>query len=435
MVPRCRAGWPLHTLRSAVITGVLTCGLAMVVLRHGLAVSPDGWTYWASSVSLLEGDGYRDAHGLAVDAWPPGYPLWLAFVQHCLDVSIRSVRVADATALGLAAALASAFFLGRTRAEGGPHWPVIAFTTSIASTAARGVSSEYLMLALLLSTLLAVEWFRSAEGGVARALALGVAALAGALMVNTRHAAMAFVPALMVVIGTTRRLPLRIRLAAAGALGGAIGGSWAVVRCWLGQHASHAEPGHRALLGITWDMIRGIDRCLAPFPLGAVVFFGGCVWLADRARHVRRAPELHPRSQLHVVGFVAMSLVAVGAMFCVVHVADAPGQRFVRFAPLLIGGLLVGHARGSPRGWRRTAVLLLLLLPNALRACKHVVVGRSAHDNVTADGGEAFLHGRTTLAPRTGSRVPRPGDCVAVEAPWFSWQREGRVTVTHPETR
>ncbi|MBZ0151546.1 MAG: hypothetical protein K8J09_08445, partial [Planctomycetes bacterium] len=107
-----------------LLAGVVAGLAAWWVQRRGLVLGPDAWTYWTSSIALLEGRGFVDGHGLPVTAWPIGYPAWLTLVQACCGVSADAVRIADSLSIGLLAALATLW--GQQRLAGGtaPSWPV-----------------------------------------------------------------------------------------------------------------------------------------------------------------------------------------------------------------------------------------------------------------------------------------------------------------------
>ncbi|MEO6597479.1 MAG: hypothetical protein ABIP94_22270, partial [Planctomycetota bacterium] len=414
---------------AATSTAVATFGLAMLVLRHGLAFGPDAWTYWSASVSLLEGRGYVDAHGLAVQHWPPLYSLWLAAVQSLCGVSVASVRLADALCAAAFAGLSCAWLLRRTACVDGARWPVALFATNGALLALRGGSSEYLMLALLGVLLLAIEAWRRTPAGARGASAVATASVAAAAMVGVRHAALAFVPAAGVMIVCARTASWRDRAVAASCIAVAAAVSW-----W-GTHLALAQQGSfplgssdRELWATVWAMAKGIDRELAPFPLGIGLCIAIAAVLALIPLRVRTAKALGTTevSLRHgdVTAFVLTALAALLAMFLLVQVADSPGGRFVRFASLMLGGLAVGIVRGLPGPRRRCALLLLLLLPNTVHAAKVTILGRSGRNTVSADGGEAWLPMNATLCTGVEPGTVLPDGRIVVAVPVFVWQQQ-----------
>lgn len=409
---------------AAAAAGVVTAVLVLVELQHGVPLGPDAWTYWSTSVSLLEGEGYVDAHGLPVLGWPPLYSLWLAAVQAVTGVSIKGALVADALAVGLAAALFTLWALGRTDVRGsGPRWPVAALVTAMLLVQTRGIAAHYVMLALLGGLLLALDGARRADSHRRTAGALLLAAVLAAGMVLTRHAALALVGAAAVAaLATARRRPAA-RLVAAATLGGAgILAFWSA-RVVLGQVGSHGMWNSTSELGATaWTMLTHVGRGLGPFPVGiaAFVLVG---WLVGHARPgTAPARDLRDVSaQADVVLFVALGLGATLAMFLLVHVADPPNERFVGFASLTFGALGAGLARHVPsRGWRWVA-LAVLLLPSVARAGKHVVLGRTGANTVDAHGGESFLPLNATLDRTRPPDAVRKDGRVVVAPPLFAW--------------
>src|SRR5262249_24841437 len=68
--------------KQAAIAGGVTFAATLAMLRHGIAITSDGWAYWQGSVSLLEGRGYTFLYyDVPIQAWPPLYSLYLALWQ------------------------------------------------------------------------------------------------------------------------------------------------------------------------------------------------------------------------------------------------------------------------------------------------------------------------------------------------------------------
>ncbi|MBL9078944.1 MAG: hypothetical protein JNL08_15675 [Planctomycetes bacterium] len=406
-------------------TALATLLLGLVLQRHGLAFGPDAWTSWTASVSLLEGRGYCDAHGLVVHEWPPLYSLWLAAVQAVAGVSVASVRLADAIAAAVFAALACAAAL-RQVPEVRERWPVALAAATPALLALRGPSSEHVMHAALFALLLAVQGWQAAARPGPRAVALAAGALALAAAVATRHAALVFVPAAVLLLASTRCRPRRERAVAAAVIAGPALLLAAWIRAAFEQGAATTLfSSTREPLATAATMLRAVGEDLAPFPFGIAAWLFSVVWFARAARH--------PDTPDHrgAVAFVVVALLGTFALFQLVHVADEPKGRFVRFAGVIVGTLLVARVAALPQPRWRVALLLVLLLPNVLRAGKHVVVGRQGCDTVTEHGGESWLPLRATWRPGLAAGTVTTDGCVAVEAPLFRWQRQ-RMQVERP---
>lgn len=407
--------------RLEVLLAGLVAGLAAWwVQRRGLVLGPDAWTYWTSSIALLEGRGFVDGHGLPVTAWPIGYPAWLALVQGCLGVSADAVRCADSLGVGLLAAFATAW--GQQRLAGcvAPTWPVALAAVVPAAAAARGCASEYLMLAGWFAGLCCLGGGRrlGAWRGVGAVLGLTVAVMA-------RHAALAFVPAAWFLVAA--RLGDRKRATLVSALGAAvIGLSWLGHRLALGQQGSLVWfAGRYALPDIVWTMLRGIDRGLGVFPFGLC----WCATIAAAVTWARRPAARWlgvPAERLRHGDVVATTLAALAAlvvMFLVVPIADPPRQRFVRFASMmvmLLGTLLLVQSHGR----KRVLLLVLLLLPPALPLLRDVLRGRTGQQTTTADGGESFVPLDAVPGPAGSAEVRLPDGRLQVPTPRFVWQQE-----------
>ncbi|MCC7396151.1 MAG: hypothetical protein IT455_03710 [Planctomycetes bacterium] len=401
-----------------LLAGVVAGLAAWWVQRRGLVLGPDAWTYWTSSIALLEGRGFVDGHGLPVTAWPIGYPAWLTLVQACCGVSADAVRIADSLSIGLLAALATLW--GQQRLAGGtaPSWPVAVAAVVQAAAAARGCASEYLML---------VGWFGAlcCLGGGQRLDAWrGIGAVLGlTVAVSARHAALAFVPAAWCLVAA--RLGDRKRAALVSALGALVIGCW-----WLGHRLALGQQGslvwfagRYGLPDIVWTMLRGIDRGLGVFPFGlgwfAVITSAvtwarrpAARWLGLPAERLRHGP---------VVAATLVALVGLVVMFLVVPIADPPRQRFVRFASMmamLLGSVLLVQSRGP----RRALLLVLLLVPPALPLLRDVLKGRTGLNTTTADGGESFVPLDAVPGPAGSAELRLPDGRLRVPTPRFRWQ-------------
>ena len=402
----------------AACAGVLAFWLAMLTTRRGLELGPDAWSYWTASVSLLEGRGYVDGHGLAVHAWPPGYSIWLACVQRVAGVSMASVRLADALTIGAVALLGTVWAARRTAARSPMVVAAIASAMVVGCVAVvRGPGAESLMLALLFALLLLLD---APVLGVRRWL---VAAALLVAMVSTRHVALAFVPALCFVVPPMRRArrPVPGALLLATAVG-----AWATLAHWLAQARTIAplvdtQSPREVLLA----MASGLDRGIAPFPLGMLVFV--LAWLGfgparARTRRLLAVPDA-ALPEPAVGRFVLTALAGIAAMFLCVHVADPAGPRFVRFGSLMTCATVVGVAAQVPRRAVRWSLLAVLLLPATGHVAKHAVLGRECVDSVGPHGGATFLPLHAVPGPHGVARQLLPDGRLQVPTPLFDWQR------------
>lgn len=417
-MPDVRTGW--------LVLGVwvVTAALSAVTQRHGMEISPDGWTYWAASISLLEGRGYVDGHGLPVEAWPPGYSLWLACVQAVIGVSANAVRIADAIALGGAAAMV--FLWGVLRVgHGVARWPMAVVATASCLAAARGMGSEKPMLWFLFAAMCCVETSRRATGWrfAAAVLGMGCCCIAAVL---TRHAALAFLPGMWFLLaGTSPATGCRRRAEVFAILVLACGGAWLLVRQLLEQHSENWWSRSQSLLDLLRAMTLGIDRGLGPFPVGIILFVAACLAFGAMRQRVASWLALPSEKLAHgdAVRFLLLSLAALLTQFLIVYVNDPPGPRFVRFASITTCVLLTAVATQTPRRGVRWCLLALLLLPNVVYAGKHLLRGRAGRSDVTEMGGASFVPLRAI--PETASREPDLGrqGKVSVRVPLFRWQR------------
>ena len=423
----------LGSKRSALVF-VLTFMLGAVQMRHGTALGPDAWAYWSSSVALLEGRGYVDAFDLPIVSWPPLYPLWLAAVQAFVGPSIAGAVVADCLATAWAATAISAWLIRRV--PHAPAWILVAFAVANCLLGLRGIGSELLMLACVFSALLALDVAGSARTTSGRVLAIVGTCVGLVAAVLTRHAALACVAAAAAMVLQKRQSWTR-RCGIVAAVTGSACVAWWITRVVLGQGGSHPLFGsHRDALPTAWTMLRGIDRVIAPFPLGVAAFAAVLVLLGPARRWLAhaRCPRT-ARANRDAVPFLVVAFLATWSMFLLVDVADPPGERFVRGLGLVAGGLAIGLAhevRAPAARWLLTAVMLL---PAVAHAAKWLVVGRQGKNEVRLDvGGEAFLPPHATLRRGVPAGTVLPDGGLVVEMPRFVWLEE-RLRSSPPSGR
>jgi hypothetical protein len=414
-----------------LVAWLVAACLSWCTLRHGLELSPDAWQYWSASISLLEGRGYVDGHGLSVQGWPPGYSIWLAGWQACCGRSVQTIVLAECFAIGwMAAAIAAWAQLRRQdtqlrRQDTQRRWPVLVAAVAASLAAARGAGSERLMLGFLFTALYCIERLRPARGASCAWLLLLLTGCCAA-MVLVRHAALAFLPGMWCLLfgiaaGDTKRAT---RMWLVVLIGTAT--AWWGSRLLLQQDSEAWFGGVHSVPSLLAAAAAGINRGLWPWPVGIVLFVA--TWLGFGPLRQRVAPFLGlPSERLRhgdVGMFVLLSLSALFAIYLLVYVADLPSARFVRFASITTAVLLAAVVADCTKPRLRWLLLVLLLLPNVVYAAKHAIVGRSGTTNINADGGSSFVpHDAVIGAPGSVEQV-LPNGLRNVPEPLFRWQRQ-----------
>ena len=82
------------------VAGFSAAATSYFINREGISAGADSWAYWEGSVSLLENGQYTFLGGEPIIDWPPGFSLYLAFWQHLLGVSGRTLIVGHAVLTG-----------------------------------------------------------------------------------------------------------------------------------------------------------------------------------------------------------------------------------------------------------------------------------------------------------------------------------------------
>jgi hypothetical protein len=185
-------------------------------------------------------------------------------------VSVSTLRLAESCAIGCMAASIAAWGCLRLR-HSTHHWPIVIAAIAASLAAARGVGSERLMLGLLFAALACIEWLRTARGIRSVGLLLLVANLFAA-MVLVRHAALAFLPGLWFLFGGMR---VGERMRATGSL--CVVAAWSACAWWgshivLGQQSQGWFGGVHELSSLLGAMSAGINRGIAPWPIGILLF-------------------------------------------------------------------------------------------------------------------------------------------------------------------
>ncbi len=192
------------------------------------------------------------------------------------------------------------------------------------------------MYALLFALLAAAECWRRAKHGFASVASTITMTLCAAGIVGVRHAALAFVPAVALLLMLWSEQPMS-RRAKTGAL--VVAGS---VVSWLAIHVLLEQGGafplfssSRDALGTACTMIRSVGGELGPFPAGILVFFAiagafGVPAVRRRSASVLRVDETSMRHG-DVLAFVATPKAASRGCRCTRRCA--PERRRGPFGP------------------------------------------------------------------------------------------------------
>lgn len=195
-------GRQLSGNRLALGCGVAAMLFSLVFQSPGVVLSPDGWAYWEGSVSILRGEGYRYLDGPPIGAWPPGFPVYLALWQAVFGVSAGTIAWAHAVAIGAAAGFWVAVAMRVVPAREFPlqACAAAATLTFLIPISLRAVLSESLFMAWLGAALLvAVDRRADADARPATGSSIARFTILALLlfgMLSTRHAGIAFLPAL-----------------------------------------------------------------------------------------------------------------------------------------------------------------------------------------------------------------------------------------------
>jgi hypothetical protein len=429
--------------RTSVVGGsLLLAGLAFaavgLTLRRGMPFHSDGWFYWQGSVSILRGLGYRDFAGQPITAWPPLYPLYLAFCQLGLGISARSVALA--TALATAASVATwslllAWFARERGRAPGQVLCALAFVSAVLAVSARDVRSETLFHGVL--PLLLLFTLRARVSTAPRRFLLESGLAGAALLVSLliRNASLAFWPAVLAVLLDHRRLPWRTRGAACGLVTAVALPLWLAVRAWLGQIGRHPVDigGRHGFVEYVIQLVSGIDRNTGLQVLGLplLVLMAVSLLRADSARRRTGASDRLGRAALL---FTAVAAGALLALFNLTWIHDKPESRFTLFVTLSIGGLGLLDLPVLLRGrWLALALVALLAEPT-LRLAKHTVRGRGPSEaDFRAESLRGFAPSRVAIDPERIGRAPEPSGAFVIVSP--PYPRELRHRVSSGRTR
>lgn len=374
---------------------------------------------------------------MPVQDWPVGYPLWLALVQSICGVSVNAIRIADSVTLALAAGCLSLWGLRRFKVVE-RRW-LVGFAAATGTTAAaRGCGSEFLMLAFLFAALCIIEGIASTSRRAGWLARIALASIVLAAAAQTRHAALAFVPGVCLLLisqhGSLRRALSGCAIASIVV----VGTSFGMRSIWEDGNSFPMLSGSHSLGSLVLAMAKGVDRGLGIYPIGVAWFLTLSIAVARSKVGARLARACGVESQQlgdrAAMGFVWASLAALLCMYLLVHVHDLPGSRFVRFASLMVAVMTAGIFGPVARGWR-WLLLALVMVPPAAPVLRDVLSGRVVANAVTRHGGTAFLP-LNAVAERQGHEWQVTVDGrLLMSAPIFSWQKPPSRPQDPPEGR
>jgi hypothetical protein len=368
---KARLRWlgPCTLSLSAAVVSVAALAYS---LRYGIELTPDGWAYWQSSVSLLEGRGYRYFFGPTIIEWPPLYPLYLAGWEYFLGVSGRTLVLANIMLAGIAAFNWTAIFLWplrRVRRRGYIH--DAEFTTASDETSAsadaparQGTASASLAFASLLIAIFVsstiVSFYRSvlAQNLVYAVLPmlfcgafrcteassrgfLGFAGLNGLLatvLLLAHNSAVAFLLPVAVVVARIRSKRLTTRALAILLSSVLPVLPWLAVRSWLGQLHSHPLGLSNFTLAEYLDQMIGDTADLlltVRFGLGfvALLFVVGYIW---HQRKQEKRPSIVGNAIRTYVLLSVLGCLCLLGIFLATWINDPLGARFILFLPVTL---------------------------------------------------------------------------------------------------
>jgi hypothetical protein len=198
-------------LRIVPLAAFALLGVALVGLctRWGAGASPDSVAYVAIARNLLAGEGYRGMYGGCESAWPPLYPLVLAFLGLFGPDPFVAGRWLNALLFGTNIFLIGLILKRCTRS----HWipPLGAFLALVSVDLIEVHAMVWTEPPFFTFMLLAV-YFTAAYADAARLTTLIAAAAATALACFTRYTGLSLLATGVLVIALMTRQQLSAKL-------------------------------------------------------------------------------------------------------------------------------------------------------------------------------------------------------------------------------
>jgi hypothetical protein len=346
-----RSGLPRAWVMS-VLAGLVAAAGSLLVLRHGIRVTSDGWSYWQGSVSILQGKGYHYFDGTHIRMWPPMYSLYLAGWQGMLGVSGRTLALANVALAAAASFTWTAAFLLPFRdapaAKSSGRVRTFLYASLAGGFIAFTIIANYRMLLsqnlgyVLYPAVLYFAHQTIRPGRTGRA-AMGCSTLIAVpltLLLLTHNSFVCLLIPLGLVILRGGGQPLTARLLMAVVATGIPTAIWVAVRVWLRQIEGHKLSAHAVY---SWRVyahqaLFGIAHLLGPerHHLGALLLAGVCLILV--LSYARR------REKTEAAGFIgtylALSIGSLAVLYVIFNTTPIfdplSAERFVLFVPLTL---------------------------------------------------------------------------------------------------
>lgn len=385
-----------------LLGGLLTTLLSLLLLRHGIILTPDGWAYWEGSVSLLHGDGFVYFGGQPIRHYPPLFSLYLALWQFVFGVSGWTLCLATAVSMGLSSALWIGLFrsLFGDQRTGLHSLLLVVFISSFLAACSGLLLSESLHFALQALLLIVLVRFlptarqtpretagtsESVDASSSRPWSLtfwSVVLLVGSLfllLLLCRNASLIFAPAIALFawrFANGRRIDVRAVSFLAMTLIPIV--AWYTVRKLLHQTGSHQLQlfGGRSYAGdYIWQFAESSAYLMGTGIVGAVLLIvviaflvrGTC--LTDQSRNPREVGRIE-----FLFVFLVSSVADLWLIFNMTYIADPLKARYVWFVPLMLVGLAIALLTHSLASRWKTAVLVCLALVLIFQCYRTAVV-------------------------------------------------------------
>ena len=410
------------TLRICLVSAAVASGLSWLINRTGITFTPDSWSYWEGSVSLLAGDGYVYFGGQPIVSFAPLFSCVLAAAQAIGGVSGNTliwftVGMAAITAVVWTGFLRKSF--PRESAGQLCVWLAAAYLALFIGTHYTSLFADTMLLPLL-GLGLGFTLSATRAAGPHYALLIGglIATLSVALLL--KNSTVAFLPAFMAMLLAAEK-PLRVRLISAASVAAAAV-PWIAVRLLLGQGGSHptSAGGVYTPSEYAGQLVSDVANRFGPLSFGfgyallaiavGVVIYG----LQPRFRNLPWHQPLVLTSLFAVVS--SLTLFALFNATTAIH--DRLGGRFLWHVPLaiVIAVAIVG-SNATSRTVQRTCIALLAVVVT-LQAARS---GRYAWERNTTPA-EGVITAEMALSPShvPGPDIIRDGKTV-IAPPDFPW--------------
>lgn len=319
--------------------------LCAIMLRHGVLGSPDAWSYWEGSISLLEFGRYTRLQGAPLTEWPPLFSLYLALFQMIGSQTGCWLIVAMSFLVAAGVLVWGSYGLILFKND---HLPgqrrsflfAVVFLSVFLLGCAQMLLAHLLFIVLLGVVLIGTCRLFDAcntRGFVLRAAWLGSAL---ALLLLAHNTGLAYLLAIMLLVLCARRHSMPIRLGAALLVALLPLGFWLIIRYLLGQTGSHGVGNAQVVpwfhLGKSINAVGTFFLPVTPYLkwtrfLVGLGFGSGVAFLFIGSRRCQLT-EL----ERMLILFVLLSYLVLFVLFCVTFVHNPLGDRFLWYIPLTL---------------------------------------------------------------------------------------------------